>query len=179
MPLNSGYSPIMHQYDIGLIIGRFSPPHLSHIKLFDLALASAKRIVIVIGSASNVRSQKNPWISEERTKMIRLCLSEAENIRTTIIPIVDQNNDAIWKQQILTALNIQMKERTILIGCKKDVSSYYLDLFPEFSFIEAELIEGVSSSNIREQYFAGANGWKKNLHSKVIEFLIEWEKKAV
>jgi bifunctional NMN adenylyltransferase/nudix hydrolase len=43
-----------------------------------------------------------------------------------------------------------------IIGHKKDGTSYYLDLFPEWGFLEMPLLEnGLSSTEIRQKWFAG------------------------
>jgi len=93
---------------------------------------------------------------------------------------------------------VQDNGRIGIIGHKKDRTSYYLDLFPEWEFVEMPMQEnGLSSTEIRDKWFSGtlteqdkiplavysylknkeSETWAKNLkeeHRLVEEYRKEW-----
>ena len=68
-------------HDWSVYIGRFQPFHLGHLALLQRALSLAPRCVVVLGSAHQARTPKNPWTWQERAEMIRLALSAADRDR--------------------------------------------------------------------------------------------------
>ena len=50
--------------DLAVLVGRFQPFHDAHLALLTRALAIAPRCVVVVGSAFQARTPKNPftWI---------------------------------------------------------------------------------------------------------------------
>ena len=47
--------------DTAIYIGRFEPVHSGHMALLQRALDSAPQVIVVIGSAWQARSPKNPF----------------------------------------------------------------------------------------------------------------------
>jgi bifunctional NMN adenylyltransferase/nudix hydrolase len=64
-------------------------------------------------------------------------------------------NDQAWavRVQALVAKHTKPGDRVGIIGHKKDDSSFYLDMFPQWDFENVELIEFLSAVNIRDLYF--------------------------
>jgi nicotinamide-nucleotide adenylyltransferase len=77
-----------------LIIGRFQPFHLGHLKLIEIAAENSDRLVIGIGSSQEGNTRENPFTSDERKEMIKNSLSI--KIPYEIIPIPDINNNKLW-----------------------------------------------------------------------------------
>jgi len=80
-----------------LIIGRFQPFHLGHLKLIETAEKDLDRIIIGIGSSQFSHTKRNPFTAEERKRMIEESLN-IKNIQ--IIPIPDVNNDKVWVSHV-------------------------------------------------------------------------------
>ena len=57
-------------------------------------------------------------------------------------------------------------ERIGIIGHRKDPSSFYLDMFPQWGFEEVELIEPLDATDIRELYF------KRDVNMKFIKNVV-------
>ncbi len=57
-----------------MLVGRFQPFHNAHLALLRRALEIAPHCVVVIGSAHQARTPKNPFTWAERAEMIRLAL---------------------------------------------------------------------------------------------------------
>jgi bifunctional NMN adenylyltransferase/nudix hydrolase len=144
------------EYQFGIYIGRFQPCHNGHRQTIELALAKVEQLIIILGSHRVAMDIRNPWSTEERADLIKQCLSPAQQARVTFLPMRDWlYSDNLW----LTAIQQQVCEITAdstsiaIFGHHKDSSSYYLDLFPQWDFIETGNYAGLNSTNIRTAYF--------------------------
>ena len=79
----------MNRYDTTLYIGRFEPVHNGHMALLQHALGGARQVIVVLGSAWQVRSPKNPFTWQERADMVRGALSPAQAARVQFLPVRD------------------------------------------------------------------------------------------
>ena len=55
-----------YKYDLAVFIGRFQPAHLGHMQVIKLALKSAENVLVLIGSAGEARSHRNPFYFDEQ-----------------------------------------------------------------------------------------------------------------
>ena len=143
------------KYDTLVLIGRFQPFHNAHLEIVKRATALCNKLVIVTGSANQPRTYKNPFTSEERAVMIRYAtmgLSLQISIESNPDTIY---NDQAWavRVQALVAKHTQPGEKIAVIGHKKDESSFYLDMFPQWGYENVEEIAPLSAVNIRDLYF--------------------------
>lgn len=143
------------QYGTLVLIGRFQPFHNAHLEIIKRATALTDNLVIITGSANQPRTYKNPFTSAERERMIK-----AATGGLTLKIHVESNPDTIYNDQAW-AVRIQsivsryriLGTRTAIIGHKKDDSSFYLDMFPQWEYVDVEEIEPLSAVNIRDLYF--------------------------
>jgi bifunctional NMN adenylyltransferase/nudix hydrolase len=143
------------KYDTLVLIGRFQPIHNAHLEIIKRATALCEQLIIVTGSAAQPRTYKNPFTSAERERMIKYAaggLSMLINIEANPDTIY---NDQAWavRIQALVAKHTKPGAKVGIIGHKKDDSSFYLDMFPQWGFENVELIEFLSAVNIRDLYF--------------------------
>jgi len=143
------------KYDTLVLIGRFQPIHNAHLEIIKRATALCNQLVIVTGSAAQPRTYKNPFTSAERARMIR---AAAGGLSMQIS--IEENQDTIYNDQAwavrvqaLVAKHTKPGDKVGIIGHKKDDSSFYLDMFPQWGFEDVELIEFLSAVNIRDLYF--------------------------
>ena len=122
--------------DATLYIGRFQPFHAGHLALLSEALSLAPRVIVVLGSAFQARTPKNPFTWQERAEMIRLALPAADRERVLFLPMRDYYNEARWVaavqrgvQALIQAQGIS-KPAITLVGHFKDATSDYLRAFP-------------------------------------------------
>ena len=73
------------RYANGIILGRFQPFHLGHASIVEEALEKAERVLILVGSAQESRTVRNPYSFEERAKLIK----KATSSRIIIAPLKD------------------------------------------------------------------------------------------
>jgi len=142
-------------YDTLVLIGRFQPFHNAHLEIVKRATALCQKLVIVVGSANQPRTYKNPFTFEERAQMIRYATAGL-SIQISIEPNIDTiYNDQAWAVRVQQAVakHTTAGDKVGIIGHKKDESSEYLDFFPQWELEEVEEIEPLSAVNIRDLYF--------------------------
>ena len=141
--------------DAAILIGRFQPVHQGHLALVHEALARAPQVIIVLGSAHQARSPKNPFTWQERAAMLREALPETERHRLTILPVRDHYNEPLWAHAVQQAVTVQTgpQARIALVGHFKDASSSYLAAFPGWSLIRMPRQGRMDAQAIRDAYF--------------------------
>ena len=176
------------KYDALVLIGRFQPFHNAHLEIIKRATALTNHLVVITGSAHQPRTYKNPFTSRERERMIRnatagLSLNISINANTDTI-----YNDQAWAvrvQKIVSDAIYCAKGpgdfKIGIIGHKKDESSFYLDMFPQWEFVNVEQIEPLGATNIRDLYFkrdVNMNFIKSVVPETTVEFLNEFRQTA-
>lgn len=142
-------------YDTAILIGRFEPVHNGHLALLRRALDSARQTIVVMGSAWQVRSPKNPFTWQERADMLRQALPEADRARLHVLPVRDYYNEARWVQAVRASVAQQVPAdaRIGLVGHFKDATSSYLSAFPGWTLIPMERQGSIDATTIRDAYF--------------------------
>ena len=144
--------------DTAIYIGRFEPVHNGHMALLQRALDSAQQVIVVVGSAWQARSPKNPFTWQEREAMLRGALPAADSARVQVLPMRDYYNEAVWVQAVrqgvarLTAPG-GPGARVGLVGHFKDATSGYLSAFPGWELIHVERQGPIDATAIRDAYF--------------------------
>lgn len=142
-------------YGTIMLIGRFQPLHNAHLEIIKRCTALTDQLVVVVGSANQPRTYKNPFTYSERERMIKAATAGL-SLRVYTEPNIDTiYNDQAWAVRVQ---GIHSKYRCLgtkdaIIGHKKDNSSFYLDMFPQWEYINVEEIEPLSAVNIRDLYF--------------------------
>ena len=169
------------QYGTLVLIGRFQPFHNAHLEIIKRATALTDNLVIITGSAAQPRTYKNPFTSAERAQMIKAATSGL-SMRIHIEENIDtMYNDQAWAvrvQSIVSRYRI-LGTKTAIIGHKKDESSFYLDMFPQWEYVDVEEIEPLSAVNIRDLFFNwtfNSNFIKNVVPQSTYDFLMEFRK---
>ena len=142
-------------FDTALYIGRFEPPHAGHLALVQRALGSAPQVIVIMGSAWQVRSPKNPFTWPEREAMLRAALPAADNARLLVLPVRDYYNEAVWVQAVRRAVaeHTPADARIGLVGHFKDATSGYLGAFPGWELVHVARQGSIDATRIRDAYF--------------------------
>lgn len=156
------------QFGTLVFIGRFQPFHYGHKHVIDEALKVSERVIVLVGSSDESRTQRNPWTFQERYTMIRYGLGygQDDTHRVLIAPLPDTKyNENEWIENVhRTVKNITFSQpitksqRIGITGYGKDSSSYYLKLFPQW---ESYMVDPhgnkfqkvLGSTEIRNQFF--------------------------
>jgi bifunctional NMN adenylyltransferase/nudix hydrolase len=151
------------KYDTLVLIGRFQPLHSAHLEIIKRATALTDQLVIICGSANQPRTYKNPFTFDERAMMIKNA-TRGLNMQVYVEPNFDTiYNDQAWAvrvQGIVSKYRVLGGAGVGIIGHKKDDSSFYLDMFPQWGYEDVELLEFLSAVDIRDLYFKNSVNYK-------------------
>ena len=168
-------------YGTLVLIGRFQPLHNAHLEIIKRCTALTDQLVIIAGSAKQPRTYKNPFTFDERRQMI-LAATAGLAMRVYVEPNIDTiYNDQAWAvrvQGIVSKYKV-LGTKTAVIGHKKDDSSFYLDMFPQWDFVNVEEIEPLSAVNIRDLYFSwsfNSNFIKNVVPQTTYDFLMDFRR---
>ena len=139
------------KYDMLVFIGRFQPFHNGHKSVVDRALTLSDRVLILVGSANRTRSKRNPFTYQEREEAIRSVYPNNPNV--IVHPLNDvMYGDNLWVSQVQDIVAKYSSERTGLIGCDKDHTSYYLNLFPTWGAERVDYVNPINSTQLRDMF---------------------------
>lgn len=83
----------MKPYDVGLICGRFQTFHIGHESLVETGIKLCDRVLILIGSAQECGTERNPFNINTRTKMLKCIYGDNANIFIYGISDLTNEND--------------------------------------------------------------------------------------
>jgi bifunctional NMN adenylyltransferase/nudix hydrolase len=121
------------RFEWAVCIGRFQLFHDAQLALLREALRLAPRCAVLVGSACQARSPRNPFTYEERVQTIRLALADEERARVDFLPVRDVWDEKRWAaavQAAMAKLTGSPRTRIVLVGHRKDPTSEYLNDFP-------------------------------------------------
>ncbi|MDR3078848.1 MAG: adenylyltransferase/cytidyltransferase family protein [Rickettsiales bacterium] len=81
-------------YSHGFLVARFQPLHNGHRSLVDRMLRETKYSTLILGSAQESRTAKNPFNLEERLEMLHNVYGERENM--IIFALNNIPDDSAW-----------------------------------------------------------------------------------
>ena len=109
------------KYDTLVYIGRFQPIHSAHVETIRRATQLARQVIIIVGSANQARTYKNPFTSAERQCMIVDALRDSEGENNASIRI-EHNIDTIYNDQAWM-IRVQVADPSVLSGLM-DAAAY-------------------------------------------------------
>jgi bifunctional NMN adenylyltransferase/nudix hydrolase len=141
--------------NLAVIIGRFQILQRGHGSLLKAALASASKVLIVIGSAFRARDAHNPFTWEERKQQFEAVLTAEERGQVEFLPVRDYYDDQRWSDAVRAGLEriAGPNAQVTLVGFKKDRTSTYLEEFPGWTLKEVEPQFDISATDLRRVYF--------------------------
>lgn len=177
----------MKKYDFIIYIGRFQPFHKGHVNITDVASKLSDNIIFLLGSNNKTGTKKNPFNFQERVEIINRTLDSYLNSNFLFRPVDDFDSDDMWVEEIVKQVNIAietigynpLESKIALIGMNKDESTYYLDKFPFWEYVEYEKPKNViSATEIREYIFENKKiNINDYLYNSSYEYIMEISKK--
>lgn len=147
----------MKKYKLCVFIGRMQPPTLAHINIIKSAALIAENVLVLFGSSYQPRTIKNPFTHNERAQMVMGSLGDEYVGKVTCRGIRDYlYNNAQWAASVQKCVEESFdinNSEIAIIGHKKDSSSFYLDMFPQWDFVNVDRIDGINATDIRDEYF--------------------------
>lgn len=165
-------------FDTMVYIGRFQPFHNGHAAVLEQAMKLAKKVLVIIGSANEPRTYKNPFTVNERIDMVYdYFYARDMDVQNCECFTIESSlyNDQAWVTRVQEIVDYHSVGEAIgIIGHLKDESSFYLKMFPQWEFVSADLVEPLDATQIRDHYFSDyCNfGWfEGTLPKGTIDFL--------
>ena len=87
-------------YRTGLIVGRFQMIHTGHTDMIRQALRLCGEVCVLVGSAQEQGTEKNPFSYEQRREMLKNVFPE-ENVHVFPLPDAGLGNNALWGDHLL------------------------------------------------------------------------------
>lgn len=166
--------------NVGIFIGRFQPLHIGHITIMAYMQKKYDHIIMLVGSANQCVSIKNPFSFELRKQWLEQCFDDlvddvASSKKITVLPLNDYRyNDVKWEAGLTAqvATTTENADNVTLVGHEKDDSSYYLKNFPQWGYDGVPQSIKISATPIRNAWFANKlSDYKDFLPSYVHEYL--------
>lgn len=149
----------VHEAQAAVLIGRFQIFHNGQLALLRRALAAAPVCVVVLGSAFQARSPRNPFSWQERAEMIRLALPVKERARLRFVPVRDCYDSGQWVRLVRQGVAQHAGGGAVLlVGHFQDATSEYLHHFEGWTLDDAGRQGDISASDLRAAYFGAAKG---------------------
>ncbi len=152
---------------VALVIGRFQPFHLGHLKAIRKILQENDSVLLLIGSSQFSRTAENPFTYEERKGMILDCLKQEGLMkRVKIIPLRDENDHEKWVEKVAgnafgaSALYSGNELVRKLLGAKFEVRTMESDV-------------EISGTQIREMIKEGKERWKGYVPVEISNYLMK------
>lgn len=164
-------------------IGRFQLFHDAQLALIRQGLALAPRCAVLVGSAFQARSPRNPFTFQERVETIRLALSAQERERVDFVAIRDVFDEKRWVAQVRSAmakLTGSDRTRVALVGHRKDPTSEYLHDFPGWPLHDIGRRGEIHGKALRAALFGGGSldaalaAIASQVPASTLEFLRSW-----
>ena len=163
---------MIYKYKHGATVGRYRPYHNGHNFLHNKMLQDCEKITVLIGSAQEEDTLKNPFSVQEVEQMIRNC--HPSNLdRIEIMPIKDINDPPNWRQHVLDTIG-------------KKIDAYYCgsiqdaECFINQDDFDTVIIDRIvasdehgfkSGTEIREMMFANNSECLKYVHEDNAKYL--------
>ena len=105
-------------YDVALIVGRFQPFHNGHKSLVDTALKLCDRVLILVGSAQEYGTLRNPYSASTSIDVIRAIYgADNEIVRVAELNDLTNENDitADWGRYVLDNVKMHIRKKPSLM----------------------------------------------------------------
>ena len=99
----------MKKYNHSFMIARFQPFHKGHKSISDKMLKNSKNRTIILGSAQEHGTKKNPLDVEQREKLIRNIYGKKENIKILSLNDIECDSDE-WYKHVIEFLEKEVPE---------------------------------------------------------------------
>jgi bifunctional NMN adenylyltransferase/nudix hydrolase len=172
-----------YEYDLVVYIGRFQPFHNGHHQNFKRAAQLSENVLALIGTSVGPRTIKNPWTYSERKAAIVNNVREVRNLQVEGLRDYTYNDNK-WIEQVGCKVATAVKQikgekynlfkaladkefKVAVIGHDKDHSSFYLNFFPQWEYINMPAYPSedniIDANKIRQLMFTGNREFTKSV----------------
>lgn len=170
--------------NVGIYIGRFQPLHIGHITIIAYMQKKYDHIIVLVGSANQRASIKNPFSFEQRKLWLEQSFYDLaghdSSQKISVLPLNDYRyNEAKWEAELTAQVQSATNntDTISLVGHEKDDSSYYLKSFPQWAYDSVKQSIKISATPIRKAWFEGQlNDFDGFLPTYVADYLNKKQK---
>lgn len=116
---------------IGLVLGRFQPPHTGHLFLIKKAFQENDEVIICIGSAQI----SNPLSIKERHNRIKMQMRLMRRKNYRIVDLADPKPMRIWPSYVMKKCKITKKTINTFYRGKGDLPKHYKKSLEKLGFV--------------------------------------------
>lgn len=171
-------------FDLALVVGRMQMFHVGHEHLIHTALSIADRVLVLLGSAQEYGTVRNPFSVVSREKMVRAVFPGDEVI---VAPLVDLDAD----QKVHEAWGIHLLEASrqhtrivpdVYVYGKEDKNTNWFTSGQNISYLTKDMTEmivsrerhPISATQMREWMFLDEHAkWAKFANPKLRKYYDE------
>ncbi len=157
----------MRPYASGLIVGRFQVFHSGHERVFRTALKLCGRVLVLVGSSQESRTEKNPLSYDERVSMLTAVFPrESRSGRLIVAPLPDigVGNVPAWGAYVLRAAvkSLGSVPELLVSGREERRVSWFDDCGEDISELYVPKTIDISATAMREWLCEGdEESWKR------------------
>ena len=100
----------MLKYNHSFIIARFQPFHIGHKTIIDKMLEESKNVTIILGSAQESKTEKNPLNVLERQQLIENIYGIQNNIKILSLNDLGSQDIDIWYNYVMDFLKKKVSQ---------------------------------------------------------------------
>ena len=145
----------MKEYKQGVIVGRFQPLHLGHVKIVEEGLRYCEKVLILIGSSQASNTSHNPFDYQTRAEMFRLVFGD--RVQVAPLPDIGVGNVGAWGHYVLSKAEEAVGHVDCFIQGKEEKNNLWFVDMPELPILETERSELPISSSLIRKYLSEGN----------------------
>lgn len=164
----------MKPYDVGLICGRFQTFHIGHESLVETGLKLCDRVLILIGSAQECGTERNPFNISTRTKILKTIYGDRPEIMIYGLSDLTNENDIRpeWGKYLLENVDryIYKAPELMIYGNDESRSKWFApeDIIDTSEFIVNRGRIPISATMVREaMMFDHRKEWMRMVNPKL------------
>lgn len=116
------------EHKLGLYVGRFQGLHNGHCSAIDILSRKCERVLVLIGSAQESNTTRNPYDAETRTHILNMVYGDNKNVKiASLVDYTDENDICVeWGDYLLRTVRIIMGEfPDAMISSGDDITGWF------------------------------------------------------
>ena len=148
------------KYGLGVIVGRFQIVHKGHVQVIEEGIKDCEEFAILVGSAQEERTAKNPFSYKEREAVLKAAFPDA---KVFPLPDIGVGNCEKWGDYVVAKVEEYLgRKPDVFYSGEEDRRKSWLD--PGLGIKEVFVPKGINISSTQMKAFLEAGdeeSWNK------------------